>query len=184
MVHFGLIYPGKGLETMFEALPSIRRVHPNARLVVVGDTRTENRGYREALMGLAARLNVTPAIIWTGSQPSEEVSRFLQAADVFVVPYDDGASIRRGSLMAGLAHGLPVVSTNSVLPSTYLRDGDNISLVPPRDVPALASRISSLLASPDEAVALGKAALSLAEQFSWATIARETRQLYTKVRAG
>lgn len=181
MVHFGLIYPGKGLETLFEALSSIRRVHPGARLVVVGDTRTENRGYRDALMGLAVRLDVTPAIIWTGSLTGEEVSRFLQAADIFVVPYDGGVSIRRGSLMAGLAHGLPVVSTYPVVPSAYLRDGDNISLVPSRDPRALAERIVSLLTQPDDAIRMGKAAAALAERFTWPAIARETRDLYARL---
>ncbi len=184
LVHFGLIYPGKGLETLFEALPSIRRVHPDARLVVVGDTRTENRGYREALMGLAVRLDVAPAIIWTGRQPSEVASRYLQAADVFVVPYDDGVSIRRGSLMAGLAHGCPVVSTISAIPSAYLKDGENIALVPPRDAAALAYRIAALLAKPEEAACLGKAAATIAERFSWSFIARTTRNLYAKVLQG
>lgn len=181
MVHFGLIYPGKGLETLFEALPSIRRVHPEARLVVVGDTRAENRVYRETLLDLAARLDVAPAITWTGSRTGEDVARFLQAADIFIVPYDGGVSIRRGSLMAGLAQGLPVVSTYPVVPSVYLRDGDNISLVPPRNSHALAERIVALLAQPEDAMRLGKAAAAMAERFAWPVIAGETRNLYARL---
>ena len=109
------------------------------------------------------------------------MSHILNAADIFVVPYDDVVSIRRGSLMAGLAHGRPVVSTISTLPSAYLRDGDNIALVPPKDAAALAARIASLLAKPEEAACLGKAALAVAERFSWSSIAQETRNLYAQV---
>jgi len=184
LVHFGLIYPGKGMETLFAALSELLRVRPHLKLVIVGDTRVENRGYLADLKALAERLEVASAVMWLGHRSGEEVSDILNAADIFVVPYDDGVSIRRGSLMAGLAHGCPVVSTSSALPSAYLRDGDNVALVPPRDAAALAARIASLLAFPDEAAALGKAALSLVERFSWTTIARQTRQLYAEVLAG
>ena len=181
LVHFGLIYPGKGLETLFVALSELLRVRPHVRLVIVGDTRVENRGYLADLKALAERLGVASAIMWLGHRSGEEVSHILSAADIFVVPYDDGVSIRRGSLMAGLAHGLPVVSTISTLPSAYLRDGDNIALVPPKDAAALAARIASLLAKPEEVASLGKAALAVAERFSWSSIAQETRDLYAQV---
>ena len=181
LVNFGLVYPGKGLETVLEALRYILPAHPLARLVIVGDVCEQDRAYRAQLEKLSYGLGVAASIRWMEYQPADVVSTILHAADLFVVPYDHGVSIRRSSLMAGLAQGLPVVSTRSTLPSAYLRDGDNVALVPPRDAAALASRIASLLASPDEAVALGKAALSLAERFSWATIARETRQLYGRV---
>ncbi len=181
LVHFGLIYPGKGLETLFAALAELLRVQPQVRLAIVGDNRPENIWYMEYLKALAGRLGVASAIIWLGRRPGEEVSLILNAADIFVVPYDDGVSIRRGSLMAGLAHGRPVVSTVSTLPSAYLRDGDNIALVPPKDAVALASRIASLLAKPEEAACLGKAALAVAARFSWSVIAQETRNLYARV---
>jgi glycosyltransferase involved in cell wall biosynthesis len=181
LVHFGLIYPGKGLETLFAALAKLLFVQPHMKLAIVGDNRMENIGYLEDLKGLAERLGVASAVMWMGHRSGEEVSRILSAADIFVVPYDDGVSIRRGSLMAGLAHGRPVVSTVSTLPSAYLRDGDNIALVPPKDAAALASRIASLLAKPEEAACLGKAALAVAERFSWSVIAQETRNLYARV---
>jgi len=43
LAHFGLVYPGKGLETLLEALAILRRSAPEARLVVVGDTRETER---------------------------------------------------------------------------------------------------------------------------------------------
>lgn len=184
LVHFGLVYPGKGLETLFAALPDLLRFESSIRLVIVGDTRPESQGYRATLEALAARLGVAPAIIWAGHRPGEVVSRILQAADVFVVPYDDGVSIRRGSLMAGLAHGLPIVSTTSTLPSAYLRDGENLTLVPPRDPQALSACITSLLAAPAQAARLGGGARKLADRFTWPVIAAETRALYERVLHG
>lgn len=46
-----------------------------------------------------------------GALPPEEVSHRLAAADLYLAPFVDGASTRRTSLMTGLQHGLPVIST-------------------------------------------------------------------------
>ena len=183
LVHFGLVYPGKGLETLFAALADLRRGRPEVRLLIVGDTRRDDREYRAGLDALAARLGIAAAITWTGRRPEDEVSRLIQAADVFVVPYDEGATIRRGSLMAGIAHGLPIVSTRAALRSAYLRDGENVSLVPPRDPGTLGARLATLLGSPDEAARLRRGARELAARFAWPRIAGETRRLFARVRA-
>lgn len=181
LVHFGLVYPGKGLETVFRALPAILREYPLARLVVVGDTRSEDRSYRDGLDRLAREQAIAHAVLWTGRVSSEAVSSLLAAADLFVVPYDAGGTARRGSLMAGLAHGLPVVTTASPVPSSPLRDGSNVALVPSGDADALAKRVCALLASDNEQARLRAGALALAEQFSWPVIARRTRALYAQV---
>ena len=183
LVHFGLVYPGKGMETLLEALAIVRTTHPETRLVVVGDTRETDRAYRSDLEALAVQLGVARAVTWTGRRADDEVSRILAVADVFVAPFDGGASIRRGSLMAGVAHGLPVVSTTAALPSAYLRDGDNIALVPPRDPTALAVRLGVLLDSPAQRARLADGAQKLAARLAWPAIAEEMRDVYRRVLA-
>lgn len=181
LAHFGMVYPGKGLETLFRALPEILRQAPSARLVIVGATRPADQSYRAALEQLAHERGIAHAVIWEGRHPAETVSRMLDAADLFVVPYDDGGTIRRGSLMAGLAHGLPVVTTDSPVRSAYLRDGKNVALVPSGDADALAKRVCSLLASGEDMARLRRGAQALALEFSWPAIAQRTRALYAQV---
>lgn len=181
LVHFGLVYPGKGLETLLDALAILRRERP-VTLAIVGDTRAESRGYHESLVARAAQLGVPDDVRWAGRRPAEDVARIIHAADVYVVPFDDGVSIRRGSLMAGLAHGVPVVSTTSALASAYVSD-DNVALVPARDPDALARGIRRLLDDPMEAARLAAAAGKLAERFTWPAIARQTRAVYARVTA-
>jgi glycosyltransferase involved in cell wall biosynthesis len=77
---------------------------------------------------------------------------------------------------------LPLLSTRSPVSSAYLRDGENIALVPPQDPHALAARILALLSAPAQARRLAEGALALAERFSWPRIARETREVYLRVR--
>ena len=181
LVSFGLVYPGKGVETLFEAVAELRRRRPRVALAIVGDIRDADREYRESLDAIARRLDLGDAVIWTGRRGEADVSAILRAADIFVVPFDAGASIRRGTLMAGLSHGCCVVSTTAPVPSAYLRDGDNVSLVPPRAPLALAARLEQLLGDPRAAARLGESARRLAERFAWPVIARETRELYRLV---
>lgn len=182
VAHFGLVYPGKGLETLLDALMQVRRRHPRAHLVIVGDIREEDRAYRTGLEARVERLGLRSAVVWTGRMADVDASRVLSAADLFVVPFDEGASIRRGSLMAGLAHARPVVSTLPARPSAWLRDGEALALVVPRDAPALAQRIVALLDAPAERRRLAAAAGMLAERFAWPDIAARTREIYESVR--
>ena len=61
------------------------------------------------LRGDDARL--ADALAAPGFQSPEEVSLQLQASDVALQPYPDGADTRRTSLMACLANGVPTVTT-------------------------------------------------------------------------
>lgn len=181
IAHFGLVYPGKGLETLLDALARARAAAPRAVLVIVGDTRAEDRAYRDALNARARALGVGGAVVWTGRREPADVRAILAAADLYVVPYDDGVSIRRGTLLAGLAAGLPVVSTIAARPSAYLKDNDNVALVPPRDAGALAARIATLLTAPGERARLAAGARKLAERCAWPVIADEHRALYRTI---
>jgi glycosyltransferase involved in cell wall biosynthesis len=181
LVHFGLVYPGKGLETLLEALAIVRATHPETHLVVAGDTREADRAYRSDLEALAVKLGVARAVTWTGRRDDDDVSRILTLADVFVAPFDGGASIRRGSLLAAFAHGLSVVSTSPAVASAYLRDGDNVALVAPRDPAALAARIGVLLDAPAERARLADGARKLATRMAWPAIAEEIRGAYRRV---
>jgi polysaccharide biosynthesis protein PslF len=178
LVHFGLLYPGKGVETLLDALARLHADQPAARLALIGDTPPEHASYRQGLERFARARGVGDAVIWTGRRSDRDASAMLAAADVFVVPYDDGASRRRGSLLAGLVHGLPIVSTTPSADAGAFRDGEPLALVPPRDPAALAARVAALLAAPEERRRLGLAARALAKGFAWPAIADETRRAY------
>src|SRR5262249_58428584 len=68
--------------------------------------------------------------------------------------------------------------------SAYLRDGENVALVAPRDPAALAGRIGVLLEAPEERARLADGARKLATRLAWPTIAEETRGVYRRGLAG
>ena len=56
------------------------------------------------------RPELAERIVATGGLAPDDVALHLAACDVLVQPYDDGASTRRSSLMAGLALGKPTIA--------------------------------------------------------------------------
>jgi len=121
--------------------------------------------------------------MWTGYTPPEEVSANLLASDICVLPYRDGASFRRGSFMAALVHGLPIVTTRpkSQIPSR-LQDGENVLLVPPDDAAALTEAIARLADSPELRQRLGQGAKEMSKAFGWDSIAEKTLEVYHAIR--
>ncbi|HEX7955504.1 MAG TPA: glycosyltransferase family 4 protein [Pyrinomonadaceae bacterium] len=94
---------------------------------------------------LRARPELAGRIHATGTLPRAELSRHLAACDLLVQPYPDGVSARRTSVMAGLAHGLPVVTTKGRLTEGLWEESGAVSLHEPGDVAGMARAARELL---------------------------------------
>ena len=127
------------------------------------------------------RLGLASIIHRTGYLEDEAVSAYLSAADALALPFADGASYRRGTLMAALQHGSPVVTTTPAVPVPTFRDGENMRLVPPGDAAALAAALRHLYETPEERARLRMGAAALAQQFEWPQIARATADFFARV---
>jgi glycosyltransferase involved in cell wall biosynthesis len=121
---------------------------------------------------------LTERVHWTEFLPDEQVSVGLQAADLLAMPYRDGVSLRRGTLMAALAHGRPLIATQPVAPVPELVHGRNIWLTPIDDAAGLTAAIQTLQADPALRQQLGAAAADLGRQFAWDKIAAQTLAFY------
>ncbi len=185
LCYFGFINASKGVETLARTLDRLREDGIKVKLLMVGgrvgDSDPANVAYLQRVEALAQQLGIADSILWTGYAPTEHVSAHLLAADVCLLPYLDGASFRRGSLMAALAHGLPIVSTRPESDEPLIVDGENMLLVPAGDHNATAEAVRRLLNSPDLSAKLSKGALGLAQGFSWEAIAAKHVQLYASL---
>ena len=185
--YFGFLNESKGAETLVRALGRLVQGGYNARLLMVGgkvgSSDPTNVAYLRKVEGLIEELGLADRVLWTGYTPPEEVSANLLASDVCVLPYRDGASFRRGSFMAALAHGLPIVSTRPRVDTPELRHGENILFVPPDSPTALAGAIARLAEDPALRRRLGEGAAKLARNFTWEEIARKTRAVYQEILA-
>ncbi|MCW5848625.1 MAG: glycosyltransferase [Anaerolineae bacterium] len=149
----------------------------------VGASDPSNALFLAEVQAQAQALGVASALVWTDFLPEAEVSAALISADMAVLPYREGVSLQRGTLMAALAHGLPIVTTRPPVPPPpsplpRLVDDVNAVLAPPDDPAALADAVARLWADPARRVRLGAAAQGLAQAFRWERIAQQHVEWY------
>ncbi len=82
IVYAGMTFAYRGLDRLLAAFATVRTTMPDARLVFVGGRPAEIA----QLQAEAAQLHVDNAITWAGQRPHDEVTRYLQAADVLMIP--------------------------------------------------------------------------------------------------
>ena len=184
--YFGFLNETKGADTLLDALA---RLDGRYHLVFIGGQTgaSDPRNNEAFLRGLRAQidaLGLGDRVHWTGFLSPARVSAHLSAADLMVMPYRDGVSLRRGTLMAVLAHGRPLVTTAPAAPTAELRHGENVWLVAPDDAPALAEAVTVLAADPTRRGQLGRGAREVAGLFDWGRIAGLTADFYAEIVAG
>ncbi len=118
IVFFGSISRPKQFPWVLDAWRAARAKGPTA-LIVIGEP-AEIEVSPEERRFLSAHSQLSAA----------DVSRTLQASDLLTLPFVDGTSERRGSFMAGLSHGLPVVTTIGPATGPTLRKSDAFVAVP------------------------------------------------------
>ncbi len=91
----------------------------------------------------------------------ERLASQLAICDILVQPYSDGASGRRGSLMAGLALGCAIVTNGGPSTETLWRESQAVMLAPAASSPALVSAAEMLLADAAGRAKLGARAAGL-----------------------
>lgn len=114
-------------------------------------------------------------VVSEGILPADEVSRRFAAMDIYLVPFTDGISTRRTSLMTGLQHGVPIVGTQGHLTDSILaaEAGQAFLLADVREPKAFTAQVLSLLREPARRTALGEAGRELfVQEFTWERIAQ------------
>ncbi|MCS7349989.1 glycosyltransferase [Thermoflexus sp.] len=179
---FGFLHPSKGFDLLLEAVAMLTREGAAVGLVHIGATAAPSdpsqRDYAAWCRRRIIELGLQGRVWETGYRPPEEISLAFAAVDLCALPYRDGVSFRRGTLMAALAHGRAVISTFPRVSIPELQDGDNIFLVPPDDVKALALAIRRVLGDPDLRLRLERGARMLAKRFAWERIAAQVEEVF------
>lgn len=179
LMTFGLLSPGKGIEAVIAALPSIIADHPQALYCIVGATHPnliarEGEAYRIRLHALAARLGVEDHIEWHNAfvENGELLDR-IEAADIYVTPYPGAGQSTSGTLAYAVALGKAVVSTPYVHAKELLADDHGV-FVPFGDSAAIAREINVLLDDPQKLSLLQQRAYVRGREMVWPVFAAQS----------
>lgn len=137
----GRLERAKGLEELLAAFGALAAEDPSLRLVIVGDGAMRAR-CEEAAQARPGR------IIVTGGRPLPEVSRWMAAANLLVLPsWHEGTP---NVILEALASGRPVVASRTGGIPDMVTAPELGELHVPRDVAALAAALRAVLARPQD----------------------------------
>ncbi len=184
--HFGFVNAIKGIDYLIEALAALRAAGHDLRLLFIGEKRNnvgsdEDAAYLTALEDRVERLGLADAIHWTGYLPEREAAACFNAVDLMALPFADGASYRRSSLIAAIHCGCAILTTEPAVNVDAFVHGENLWLVPPASSDAIQGAILRLMRERERLKRLRTGALQLSRHFDWDAIARETIAFYRTI---
>jgi glycosyltransferase involved in cell wall biosynthesis len=167
------LWPYKNCEGLLRAWAIARPELPGRKLVIVGPGR--DKQYVAQLRQLAAELGIAGDVVWVGGVPLEDTARFYQAADAFVYPsLNETFGL---PILEAMASGCPVVTSDvTAMPETA---GGAALLADPKAPASIAKAIVEAVGPGNDR--LRDAGIKRAAEFSWATTAASTLDVYREV---
>ncbi len=160
----------KGLNFLLEAYPLIKQEVPQSRLVIVGPET------RQKYEHIAKKLALTD-VVFTDYIPNDDLPAYYQTADVFCSPATGGESFGI-ILLEAMAASKAIVASSIDGYASLISDGIDGLLVSPKDIPALANTIVTLLKDEPRRREMGMHGRQKAEQYSWSNIAKAINEYY------
>ena len=161
----------KGLYDLFEAVAALAPHAPQLRLECAGE------GDLDSALARARELGIADRIVLRGWLTPRERDELFARAWVFALP--SHAEALPMSLLEAMASGCAVVATSvGGIPDVVHHDVNGL-LVPPAEPRPLADALASLLADPDLAARLGRAArATIAERYTTDRAVERLEQVY------
>lgn len=178
IAYFGLVAPKKGLEDFLRLARLAGGAGERWTFQVIGSPPPKRETYAQRLRYGARSL----AVDWLSYLPAEKVAQHLASAGAVYLPFPDGASLRRASLIAALLNGSPVVTTRGDATPNDLADGEQVIYAASPE--AALKAIRTITSNPEVSERLSREAAAYAQRFSWTEIARRHVALYHSVLDG
>ena len=170
VLFLGRIHPIKRLDLVADAFIRLRRVQPDACLVIAGPDEGGHRRHVEPLFG-----PVADAVRWIGAIDGIDKWAWLRASRA-LVQCSDSESFGM-SVAEALSAGVPVVASDRGPWSELQAEG--CALVVPHAAEAIARALERVLRDPDEAQRVGRRARVWAvRRFGWDEIAQTMIHAY------
>jgi glycosyltransferase involved in cell wall biosynthesis len=168
VIYTGRLTPEKRIDQLISIWPQVRKVHPEATLLLLGTGDQEDALKQQAGSGIEFRGVV------------EDVAPYLKTATLFILPSaTEGLS---NSLLEAMAAGLPVIATNVGGAPDLITDDYNGHLIPPDNPDALTEATLLLLGDWAKRQQLGQqACLKVLHDYALPQTASKLRNLYDQL---
>jgi glycosyltransferase involved in cell wall biosynthesis len=164
VVYFGQIRPNKGIEQYLSLAKQSIESKRQFAFHIIGSAPGVHQSYMSDL-----RRNAPQAVKWSIDLEFTKVSEVLAGSFAAYLPFPDGVSERRGSMLAALTNGLPVLSTiGAATPPEMLP-----VLLPTRSSGEALSLLDQLSKDPERCSEICVASRIHAARYAWSSIAAQ-----------
>jgi glycosyltransferase involved in cell wall biosynthesis len=169
VVYFGQIRPNKGIEHFVELARRSIELQRQLSFHIIGSAPVAHQKYLKELQQSA------PGVIrWSIDLEFARVSEILACSFAAYLPFPDGVSERRGSMLAALTNGLPVLSTvGAATPPEMLP-----SFLPTESSDEALSLLDELVDDPERHTRLCAMSRRHAARYTWSSIAVQHELAY------
>ena len=177
--YFGSVYPGKGIERMLSIWRQLKQQDTEGKYLfkILGDIGTESTNhfadYHKQVWKWIEQYGLKDCIEVTGYLSDEDVSRKISKSNIAMLLYEDGLTLRRGSFLAYLAHGIPIVTTEGDEEARELFDGHTGIRMCSSDEDIVRSVSDYSHLSDDDRLRIHDDNINLSKNFDWDVIAKE-----------
>lgn len=167
----------KGASVLLRAFAELKKEAGSLRLVLVGAGDLV-ASYKK----MAANLKISDQVIFASSVSPENLPRYYNLADVFVLPSTDRSEAFGLVLLEAQASGVPVIATDLAGMRTVFEDEKTGLVVPVNDSITLARALAWIFAHPDEHAAMRVSARArVMEKYRWDLIIDRLEAIYQGV---
>lgn len=174
LMYHGRIAPEKGIDTLIDALAATNI--PDMRLTIAG---TGDKKYIDLLKARASLAGTGRMIDWTGHV--DDIHPLIDRCDIGIFPSSAKEAFGL-SLIEYMAHGRPVISTDSGAQKEIITDGTDGFLIQPGNAQQLADRINRLATDPALRETMGRnARATFLARYTYKRFYNEILQLYADI---
>ncbi|MBL7056631.1 glycosyltransferase family 4 protein [Candidatus Woesearchaeota archaeon] len=176
----GRLSDQKGLQYLIDSMKDITRYDSQVKLLIIG-----TGPYEKHLRNKVRRNNLMNEIEFLGSLAPNEVSKYHNFADVFVLPSlsnKTGTEALGLSLLEAMSSGCAVIGTDVGGLSYIIKNGQNGLLVRQKDPHDLSHAIISVIKNKKKSIMMGKNASEFVRKnYSWESVSKKFIEVYEEL---
>ena len=173
VAYFGLLRPKRGLEDFLEFARLLHSKSPELPIRIIGGEVPYAKDYPERLRSIAAGVPIE----WHVNKSEAEVARLLSICEFAYLPFPEGATERRTSLIGAMVNGCVIISNGGVQSPARLIDAIEIAASPTE----ACESILKLQADRNKLEALRNRGESYIQQFKIENVAKAHIALYAEL---
>jgi glycosyltransferase involved in cell wall biosynthesis len=135
LCYFGLFMPGKGLEDFLNLVKLLRK--DDFRLTIIGAIPDGFAAYAKQILKQCEELGISIE----QNRSDNEVADLMQAITYAYLPFPEGASDKRGSLIAAMVNGLIVLTPHTMVTQHWIKAA-TIATASPAEAEQVLSKLS------------------------------------------